>query len=104
MGIVLHWGTRNSAVLDWPVRKRDTGAVSQRGHVLGSACASTEQFRMVVVHQFCKYFLLQCMKDTIPVVMSFVKRDRFHLLTDCPVNTFSLKRNINNLAGMCQVI
>lgn len=104
MGIVLPWGKRNSALSDWPVRKRDTGAVPQRGRVLGSACASAERFRMVVMQQLCKYFLLQCMKETIPVVVSTVKRDRFHLLTDYPVNIFSLKRHVNNLAGMCQVI
>lgn len=66
--------------------------------------ALTEQFQMFVLHQFCKYFLLQRIKDTIPVNVNFVKRDRFLLLTNYPVNIFSLKRHFNNLAGMCQVI
>lgn len=71
---------------------------------LGNTCAWTEQFQMFVLHQFCKCFLLQCIKDTIPVNISFVKRDRFLLLTNYPVNTFSLKGHFNNLEGMCQVI
>lgn len=77
----------------------------QKGTVcLGNTRAWTEQFQMLVLHQFCKCFLLQCIKDTIPASISFVKRDCFLLLTNYPVNIFSLKGHFNNLAGMCQVI
>lgn len=75
-----------------------------RAMCLWNSFALVEQFQMFVLQQFCKYFLLQYIKDTIPASISFVKRDRFLLLANYPVNIFRLKRHFNNLAGMCQVI
>lgn len=74
-----------------------------RAMCLWNSFTLVEQFQMFVL-QFCKYFLLEYIKYTIPASISFVKRDRFLLLANYPVNIFRLKRHFNNLAGMCQVI